>query len=102
MDLMYPTITVEELKEILQNEVITILDVQETEDFEKYHIEGATNLPIGEFVTEAENLRKDLTYYVISKAGVRTVRACDYLASLGYDVVNIQGGLNAWQNLNNS
>lgn len=53
-------------------------------------------------MTEAENLRKDLTYYVISKAGVRTVRACDYLASLGYDVVNIQGGLNAWQNLNNS
>ncbi len=99
MDLMYPSITVSELKYMLQNEGITILDVQEREDFAKNHIKGAMNLPVGEFVTEAENLRKDLTYYVISKAGVRTTRACDYLASLGYDVVNIQGGMNAWENI---
>lgn len=100
MDLMYPSITVGELVERLQNESITILDVQEKEDFEKSHIDGAINLPIGEFVSEAEKLQKDQTYYVISKAGVRTVRACDYLASLGYDVVNIQGGMNAWKSLN--
>jgi len=99
MDLMYPSITVSELKDILQSEAITILDVQEKEDFAKNHIEGAMNLPVGDFVTEAENLRKDLTYYVISKAGVRTIRACDYLASLGFDVVNIQGGMNAWENI---
>ncbi len=99
MDLMYPSITVNELKDILQSETITILDVQEREDFAKNHIEGAMNLPVGEFVTEAESLRTDLTYYVISKAGVRTTRACDYLASLGYDVVNIQGGMNAWENI---
>ncbi|AYW46077.1 rhodanese-like domain-containing protein [Tetragenococcus koreensis] len=94
---MYPSITVGELAEKLRNESITILDVQEKEDFEKNHIDGAINLPIGEFVTEAENLPKNKTYYVISKAGIRNARACDYLVSLDYDVVNIQGGMNAWQ-----
>lgn len=99
MDLMYPSITVGELAEKLQEESITILDVQDKEDFDENHITGAVNLPIGEFVSEAEKIPKGKTYYVISKAGVRNVRACDYLASLGHDVVNVQGGMNAWQTL---
>ncbi|MDN6639217.1 MAG: rhodanese-like domain-containing protein [Tetragenococcus sp.] len=99
MNLMYHSMTVGELAEKMQEESITILDVQDKEDFDQNHITGAINLPIGEFVSEAENLPKDKTYYVISKAGVRNVRACDYLTSLGHDVVNIQGGMNAWQTL---
>jgi len=96
---MYPSITVGELSDKLQNESITILDVQDKIDFDNNHIPGAINLPIGDFVSEAEKLAQDKTYYVISKAGVRTARACDYLASLEYDVVNVQGGMNAWQML---
>lgn len=99
MSNMYPSITVGELSDKLQNETITILDVQDKIDFENNHIPGAINLPIGDFVSEAEKLSQNKTYYVISKAGVRTARACDYLASLEYDVVNVQGGMNAWQML---
>ncbi|MCF1586079.1 rhodanese-like domain-containing protein [Tetragenococcus koreensis] len=97
MSNVYSSITVGELSDKLQNEPITILDVQDKVDFDSNHIPGAINLPIGEFVSEAENLTKEKTYYVISKAGVRATRACYYLASLEYDVVYVQGGMNAWQ-----
>jgi len=34
--------------------------------------------------------------YVICKAGGRSLRACEFAAANGHDVVNVTGGMLAW------
>ncbi len=50
-------------------------------------------------VREVEELDKDQLHYVICKAGMRSARACQFLAEQGYDVINVQGGMTAFENL---
>ena len=50
-------------------------------------------------VREVEELDKDQLHYVICKAGMRSARACQFLAEQGYDVINVQGGMTAFVNL---
>lgn len=40
-------------------------------------------------------LDKDQLYYVICKSGMRSARACQFLAEQGYEVINVQGGMDA-------
>ena len=41
-------------------------------------------------------LDKEQAYYVICKSGRRSARACQFLAEEGYDVTNVQGGMDAF------
>ena len=50
-------------------------------------------------VREVEELDKDQLHYVICKAGMRSACACQFLAEQGYDVINVQGGMTAFENL---
>ena len=50
-------------------------------------------------VREVEELDKDQLHYVICKSGMRSARACQFLAEKGYDVINVQGGMTAFENL---
>ncbi|EKA06088.1 rhodanese-like sulfurtransferase [Streptococcus sp. GMD6S] len=42
---------------------------------------------------------KDLLHYVICKSGIRSARACQFLVEQGYEVINVQGGMTAFENL---
>ena len=46
-----------------------------------------------------EELDNEQLYYVICKSGMRSARACQFLAEQGYDVINAQGGMTAFVNL---
>ncbi|EHI77180.1 hypothetical protein HMPREF9184_00607 [Streptococcus sp. oral taxon 058 str. F0407] len=48
---------------------------------------------------EVEELDNEQLHYVICKAGMRSARACQFLAEQGYDVINVQGGMTAFENL---
>ena len=37
----------------------------------------------------------DSLYYVICKSGMRSARACQFLEEQGYEVINVQGGMDA-------
>ncbi|RSJ68056.1 Thiosulfate sulfurtransferase GlpE [Streptococcus oralis] len=50
-------------------------------------------------VREVEELDKDQLHYVICKSGMRSARACQFLAEQVYDVINVQGGMTAFENL---
>ena len=50
-------------------------------------------------VREVEELDKDQLHYVICKSGMRSARACQFLAEQVYDVINVQGGMMAFENL---
>ena len=85
--------------QLYQNDQLSLVDVREVEEFQTLHLEGAQNLPLSQLADTYDQLDKDLLYYVICKSGVRSARACQFLAEQGYDVINVQGGMMTFENL---
>ncbi len=81
--------------QLYQKVSLSVLDVREVEEFEALHLEGARNFPLSQLADTYEQLDKTQPYYVICKSGIRSVRACQFLAEQGYEVVNVQGGMDA-------
>lgn len=92
-------ISFDEFYQLYQNSSLSVLDVREVEEFETLHLEGAQNLPLSQLADIYDQLDKDLLHYVICKSGMRSARACHFLAEQGYDVINVQGGMTAFENL---
>ena len=88
-------ISFDEFYQLYQNEQLSLVDVREVEEFESLHLEGARNLPLSQLADTYEQLDKDQLYYVICKSGMRSARACQFLAEQGYEVINVQGGMDA-------
>lgn len=92
-------IAFDEFYQLYQNEQLSLVDMREVEEFETLHLEGAHNLPLSQLTDTYDQLDKDLLHYVICKSGMRSARACQFLAEQGYDVINVQGGMMAFENL---
>ena len=90
-------ITFDDFYHLYQKESLSLLDVREVEEFETLHLEGARNLPLSQLADTYEQLDKTQPYYVICKSGIRSARACQFLAEHGYEVVNVQGGMDAFE-----
>ena len=86
-----------EFRALNQKEDITILDVREVEEFQSGHIEGALNAPLSTLDKGYEQLDASKRYYVICQGGMRSERACQFLEAEGFDVVNVEGGMNQWK-----
>lgn len=90
-------ITFDDFYQLYQKESLSVLDVREVEEFEALHLEGAHNFPLSQLTDTFEQLDKDNLYYVICKSGMRSARACQFLAEQGYEVINVQGGMDAFE-----
>lgn len=77
-----------------------LIDVRTEEEYELAHINGATLHPVDKI--ESFNKDKNKTYYIHCKSGNRSAKASEYLAKQGYDVVNLDGGYNAYEEQNNN
>ena len=92
-------ITFDAFYQLYQNGQLSLVDVREVDEFEALHLEGAHNLPLSQLADSHDHLDKDQLHYVICKAGMRSARACQFLAEQGYEVVNVQGGMTAFEEL---
>ena len=92
-------ITFNDFYQLYQNEQLSLVDVREVEEFQTLHFEGAQNLPLSQLADIYDQLDKDLLHYVICKSGIRSARACQFLVEQGYEVINVQGGMTAFENL---
>ena len=88
-------ITFNDFYQLYQKESLSVLDVREVEEFEALHLEDARNFPLSKLTDTFEKLDKDNLYYVICKSGMRSARACQFLAEQGFEVTNVQGGMDA-------
>ena len=92
------SIQVNELaKKIRQCQHINIIDVREEIEVAAGKIPEAKHIPLGELADSLEKLDKNEHYYLICHSGGRSSTACDFLTEQGYDVINITGGMMAWQ-----
>ncbi len=88
-------ITFNDFYQLYQNSSLSVLDVREVEEFEALHLEGAHNFPLSQLADTYEQLDKTHPYYVICKSGIRSARSCQFLTEQGYEVINVQGGMDA-------
>ena len=79
-----------------QAEEINVVDVREQEEYDALHLDEVTLLPLSVLAERYSELNKDQAYYVICKSGRRPARACQFLGEEGYDVTNVQGGMDAF------
>ena len=74
-----------------------IIDIRSIEKFNNNHINGAINIPFENLLLNpSKYLRKTDTYYIYCQRGVQSRKLCLMLKNMGYKVVNINGGYEAW------
>ena len=78
------------------SEKLTILDVREIHEYAAGNIPSAENFPLSTLGTDFSKLDKNQKYYVICQAGGRSAKAYDFLDAHGFNVVNVEGGMNNW------
>ena len=92
---MISEISVDELADLVERGV-TVIDVRRPDEYETAHVPGALQVPLQEIPERLGDVPDEATAYVICKVGGRSMKACEFLVTQGYDVVNIAGGTDAW------
>ncbi|MEZ5100314.1 MAG: rhodanese-like domain-containing protein [Thermoleophilia bacterium] len=92
-----PEIDPREVAELGASGAVLVLDVREPEEWAAGRIAGATHLPLGELGARYQELPKDRRIVAVCRSGARSGQATSALNGAGYDVVNMRGGMKAWQ-----
>ncbi|MDI2131936.1 rhodanese-like domain-containing protein [Yinghuangia seranimata] len=73
-----------------------VLDVREDEEWHAGHVDGAVHIPMSGLLARIDEVPQDQRVYVMCRVGGRSAQVTQYLASRGWDAVNIDGGMLAW------
>ena len=97
---MITEIDAKELKAKLEAaEAFEFIDCREQGEWDEGHIAGATLIPLSEFPTKYENVLtdKNKTIVIQCRSGKRSMNACMFLLSKGYNnLINLEGGILGW------
>lgn len=74
-----------------------VLDVREDDEWQAGHVEGAVHIPMGTLIGRVDEVPKDQRVFVMCRVGGRSGQVAQYLGANGWDVVNIDGGMLAWE-----
>ena len=85
-----------ELKKMLKNNEVVLLDVREPYEIEICNVKGSLFIPMNEIPQNIEQLDKEKRYAVMCHSGVRSLYVSNYLSSLGYNTLNVTGGIERW------
>ncbi len=87
------------MKEINVNDIdkisdAFIIDVREDEEvFETGTIKGAVHLPMMTVPNNLNKIPKDREIYILCRSGRRSYEVASYLNELGYNAINLKGGI---------
>lgn len=96
------TISVEQLRGKLQaGETLNIVDVRTDEEVALGMIRGAIHIPVDQIPARMDELNQAEHYYLTCRTNNRSGNAYMFLKDKGYDVTLIDGGMTAWQALDN-
>jgi molybdopterin/thiamine biosynthesis adenylyltransferase/rhodanese-related sulfurtransferase len=80
-----------------ENPGLRLIDVREPHEREISNLEGSELIPLGQFAARMNELDSAEELILFCKAGTRSTRALEILASAGFKKVkNLKGGINAW------
>lgn len=94
-------ISKDRLKEKLENNEVTLIEVLGEDKYKKEHIKGAINIPLEKIATEAkQKFEKDetLVVYCSDKDCTASPTAAKKLGDIGFEnVYHYQGGKKEWK-----
>jgi hydroxyacylglutathione hydrolase len=85
-----------ELRPMIEQSDVTLLDVRAATEFQAGHIAGAEHRFLGTLLRNIETLSKSKPVVTQCLGGGRSAIAASLLQRAGFDVVNMQGGYQAW------
>lgn len=77
--------------------VLNIIDVREVNEVAEGKIPGALNIPLGLVEFRVHELDKTKEYTIVCRSGGRSGRASQFLEGRGFHVINMTGGMLAWE-----
>ncbi len=102
------SITTKELKILLSqsSHAIQLIDVRNPNEHDQCSISGSKLIPLstiesGEAINKIKILTAKKNLYVFCKSGKRSLRALKHLNKFGIRGINIEGGIEAWNNEKN-
>ena len=75
---------------------IQLLDVREPWEYQIVHLENSVLVPLSQLTYGLNELNKDLPVVVICHHGIRSAHACYLLERLGFQAINLTGGIDRW------
>ncbi len=95
---MLKEMTAKEVEAILnEGIVLDLIDVREVDEVAEGTISGAINIPLGLLEFRMHELDKAKEYTMVCRSGGRSGRASQFLESRGFNVINMTGGMLAWE-----
>ena len=94
------TLAVEEFSQRMMSKSVVLVDVRTPKEFAEGHLEGATNVVWGddfEKQWKVAGIKKRFTVAVYCRSGRRSKAAASALVKQGYKVIELEGGIMAWQ-----
>jgi molybdopterin/thiamine biosynthesis adenylyltransferase/rhodanese-related sulfurtransferase len=92
-------VTVQDMKKALDKPGLNIkvVDVREPDEYEIAKVNGVPLLPLSELPNRFTELDPNQQYYLHCKAGVRSLKALNFLRQQGFKYVkSVKGGITAW------
>lgn len=80
----------------LQRSGAVVIDVREQGEWDAGHIAQAKHHPLGGLSSSMGRLPEGRTLVVVCRSGNRSARATKVLSNAGFDAVNLDGGMAAW------
>jgi rhodanese-related sulfurtransferase len=91
-------ISVQELEALLRKgKELNLIDVREVDEVASGKISGVVNIPLGLLEFRMHELNKTKEYIMICRSGGRSGRASQFLERHGFNVINMKGGMLAWE-----
>jgi hydroxyacylglutathione hydrolase len=93
----YGSDTPAELHEAIAGGRVQLVDVRSATEFAEEHIEGAEHHFLGTLLRTLDTMDRDRPVVVQCRSGGRSAIAASVLQRAGIDVINMQGGIDAWK-----
>lgn len=77
-----------------------VLDVREDFEWRSGHIDGAVHIPLAQLPVRLEELDPARPVLAVCHVGQRSAMAAAFLRDRGFDVHNLEGGMDAWASRN--
>lgn len=80
---------------------VKLIDIREPYETRMGTIKGAKKVPMNTLLDNPDKyLNKEEEVYIMCQSGMRSSRACSALNKLGYNVVNVAGGISSYKGSN--
>jgi len=90
-----PSVDVTEARQLLDDGAV-VLDVRRDDEWRAGHLPQARHIPLDQLVARAGEVPADQRVVAVCRSGARSGQATRFLRGSGVDVVNLDGGMQAW------